>query len=325
MNSIRHTLLLTLTTLATLAVLPLNAAGTAPRTSATRTSVKLDPVRPDKTGRVTPPDGYRLVWHDEFNGKGRPDPDKWVPETGFVRNKEMQWYQLKNARQSGGRLIITGKRENTPNPNYEKGSKDWRKNRKTIEYSSASLTTKGKFSVTYGILEARVRFNPTEGMWPAFWTTGISEHWPSCGEIDILEYYRGKYLANFVWGAKQPWTGIWRSKTVSLESRIAKDPRWAEKFHIFKLDWDEERMRIFIDDELVNEIPTADAVNQRYDKIENPFRQPHFIIINLALGANGGSLDKLDFPARYEVDYVRVFQKKDAEKDGDTRRARDKN
>lgn len=319
MNSIRRALLLPLAALASLAALPLHAADAAPSKAP-----RLNPVKPDKTGRVVPPDGYRLVWHDEFNGKGRPDPDKWVPETGFVRNKEMQWYQLKNARQSGGRLIITGRRENTPNPKFEKGSKDWRKNRKTIEYSSASLTTKGKFSVTYGILEARVRFNPTEGVWPAFWTTGISENWPSCGEIDILEYYRGKYLANFVWGAKQPWTGIWRSKTVSLESRIAKDPRWAEKFHVFKLDWDEKRMRIFIDDELVNEIATADAVNLRYDKIENPFRQPHFIIINLALGANGGSLDKLDFPARYEVDYVRVFQKEGENKDSDTRPSGDK-
>lgn len=288
---------------------PLAAKGGSGSTATSGKTETLNPFKPDKTGRVTPPEGYRLVWHDEFNGKGKPNPKKWRPETGFTRNQEMQWYQLKNARQSGGRLIITGKKESFPNPNYEEGSKDWRKNRKTIEYTSASLTTKGKFSVTYGILEARVRFKPVEGMWPAFWTTGVTENWPSCGEIDILEYYRGKYLANFVWGAKKPWTGVWRSKTVSVDDYRAKDPRWDDKFHVFKLDWDEERLRIFIDDELVNEISTAEAVNQRFNKVENPFRQPHFIIINLALGANGGSLDKLDFPARYEVDYVRVYQR----------------
>ena len=289
--------------------LPLAAGGETGGAETSRQAPALDPFKADTVGRAQPPEGYRLVWHDEFNGEGEPDPAKWSPERGFVRNREMQWYRLGNARQSGGRLIITGKKESFPNPDYEAGSKDWRKNRRRVAYTSASLTTKGKFSVTYGILEARVRFKAVEGMWPAFWTTGISETWPACGEIDIMEYYKGKFLANFAWSAGRPRTAVWRSRTVKVEDCRAKDPRWDDKFHIFKLDWDENRLRIFIDGELVNEMATADAVNQRFDKVEHPFRQPHGIIINLALGANGGSLDKLAFPALYEVDYVRVYRK----------------
>lgn len=297
----------------------LTAAGETSEAAAPRKALTLNPFKADTTGRVLPPEGYRLVWHDEFNGEGAPDPAKWRPERGFVRNREMQWYQLSNARQSGGRLIITGRKESFPNPNYEAGSKDWRKNRKMVAYTSASLTTKGKFSVTYGILEARVRFKAVEGMWPAFWTTGISEAWPACGEIDIMEYYKGKFLANFAWGSQKPWVGIWRSQTLNVEDCRAKDPRWDDKFHIFRLDWDEKRLRISIDGKPVNEMATADAVNQRFNKVENPFRQPHSIIINLALGANGGSLDHLTFPALYEVDYVRVYQKIEAgDEAGDT-------
>lgn len=146
--------------------LPLAAGGETGGAETSRQAPALDPFKADTVGRAQPPEGYRLVWHDEFNGEGEPDPAKWSPERGFVRNREMQWYRLDNARQSGGRLIITGKKESFPNPDYEAGSKDWRKNRKRVAYTSASLTTKGKFSVTYGILEARVRFKAVRACGP---------------------------------------------------------------------------------------------------------------------------------------------------------------
>ena len=42
----------------------------------------------------------------------------------------------------------------------------------------------------------------------------------------------------------------------------------------------------------------------------NPFRHPHYILLNLALGGvNGGPIDDEAFPMRYEIDYVRVYQK----------------
>lgn len=277
------------------------------------TPAELSPTEPDRTGKAIVPEGYQLIWSDEFNTKGktRPNPQFWVPEKGFTRNQEMQWYQLKNAYVTGGRLIIEGRKEHFRNPNFDEDSKDWKKNRKYVEYTSSSITTKGKFSAQYGIFEARVRFNPTTGMWPAFWTLGIQEQWPSCGEIDILEYYREQYLTNLCWGSGQQWVGQWSSTTKALSNCIASDPHWPKKFHTFRLVWDENNARIYIDGQLCHKTDITRTLNGRYEQVENPFHQPHYIILNLALGANGGSLENLKFPARYEVDYVRVFQKTD--------------
>lgn len=295
-----------------LPALPTQAAEIIPPT----TDPELSPTEPDRKGTVITPEGYRLVWSDEFNTKGkrRPNTKFWTPENGFTRNQEMQWYQIKNAYVTGGRLVIEGRKEKFRNPNYEEGSQDWKKNRRYVEYTSCSLTTHNKFSAQYGIFEARVRFNPTTGMWPAFWTLGIKETWPSCGEIDILEYYREKYLTNLCWGTAQKWVGNWSSQTKALSECLKKDPQWAKKFHTFRLVWDETYARIYIDDELINETNITSTHNGRYDEVKNPFHQPHYIILNLALGANGGSLEDLKFPARYEVDFVRVFQKTDCPK-----------
>lgn len=62
---------------------------------------------------------YELVWHDEFDKDGRPDPAKWNYEHGFVRNKEAQWYQPENAYCKDGMLIIEGRKEKHANPHYD--------------------------------------------------------------------------------------------------------------------------------------------------------------------------------------------------------------
>lgn len=70
------------------------------------------------------PDGYHLVWNDEFSINGRPDPSNWSFEEGFVRNHEWQWYQSDNAIVHDGSLIITAREERRPNPTYKEGSKN---------------------------------------------------------------------------------------------------------------------------------------------------------------------------------------------------------
>ena len=217
---------------------------------------------------------YELVWHDEFDKDGRPDPAKWNYEHGFVRNKEAQWYQPENAYCKDGMLIIEGRKEKHANPHYDPEGKNWQTARKEAEYTSASLTTRSKFSWLYGRFEIRARFTPREGMWPAFWTLGVKEKWPMCGEIDIMD--------------------------------------WADSFHVFRMDWDEKEVRLYADDILLNRTPLDNTVNASYKEVANPFRQPHFIILNLALGATGGDLDKLPLPQKYEIDYVRIYQKKDS-------------
>ena len=151
------------------------------------------------------PPGMKLVWSDEFNYQGAPDPEKWGFENGFARNEEDQWYQPDNARVENGMLIIEARRERKANPTFKEGSNDWRTKRRWIDYTSSSLITRDKTrnnggAWTYGRFEMRGKIDVRQGMWPAFWTVGQSGEWPAGGEIDIMEFYRGKLLANFVWG-----------------------------------------------------------------------------------------------------------------------------
>lgn len=76
------------------------------------------------------------------------------------------------------------------------------------------------------------------------------------------------------------------------------------------MDWDQEFIRIYLDGELMNEVPLTATVNGASGDFINPFKQPHYILLNLAMGANGGEVDENVLPLKYEVDYVRVYQKK---------------
>jgi beta-glucanase (GH16 family) len=114
-------------------------------------------------------DEYRLIWNDEFEVDGKPDSKNWTFEYGFVRNKELQWYQAQNAICKDGKLIIEGRRERKLNPNYKKGSKDWKENRRYIEYTSSCLITKGINSWKYGRFEIKARIKTQHGLWPAIW------------------------------------------------------------------------------------------------------------------------------------------------------------
>jgi beta-glucanase (GH16 family) len=144
-------------------------------------------------------EGYELVWSDEFNVDGPPDPKNWTYETGFVRNRELQWYQRENGFCAGGNLILEGRRERRPNPKYVAGSKAWRTNREYIEYISACLLTRGLHDWQYGRFVVRARLNAEPGLWPAIWFLGVSGPWPNQGEIDLMEYYDGKIWANACW------------------------------------------------------------------------------------------------------------------------------
>src|SRR5260370_4075720 len=253
-------------------------------------------------------EGWQLVWADEFDKDGPPDPRNWSYETGFVRAKEYQWYQPDNACCQNGLLIIEGRSERKPNPNYEPNSKDWRKKREYADYTSASLTTKGLHSWQYGRFEMRARIDTRSGLWPAFWTLGNQGDWPNRGEIDIMEYYRGLLMANAAWNSKT--NGVPEWKIVRTPIGDFHDPDWSHKFHVWRMDWEETSIRLSVDDILLNTIDVAKTFNGDLEG-KNPFRQPHFLILNLAIGGkNGGDPSQTAFPARFEVDYVRVYQRK---------------
>nr|WP_237701606.1 glycoside hydrolase family 16 protein [Algoriphagus machipongonensis] len=256
------------------------------------------------------PSDYTLVWEDEFTKEGSVDREYWNFEKGFVRNRELQWYQESNVNQKNGFLHFEGRREQVKNPNYEAGSENWKKSREYAEYTSSSINTRGKFEFQYGILEVRAKFDTSSGMWPAIWTLGVSKPWPANGEIDVLEYYQVEgsptILANSAW-AHETKRAAWDDAKIPFSKFLSEDPQWAEKFHVWKMDWNEEYIRIYLDDELINEIDLSKTINP--DGF-NPFHQPHYILLNLALGSNGGDPSSTVFPKEYVVDYVRVYQKK---------------
>ena len=250
---------------------------------------------------------WKLVWADEFNTDGKPDPANWKGEQGFVRNHEQQWYQDDNAYCKDGKLIIEAKREKVKNPKYVANSSNWKENREYAEYTSASIITAKKQSWQYGRFEMKAKIDTRPGMWPAFWTLGNEGQWPENGEIDIMEYYRGDLLANAVWGSMQQYKGIW--STTKKPIMEFNDPEWSDKFHIWRMDWDEKSIKLYVDDLLLNSIDLEKTYNAKEPK-KNPFRQPHYMLLGMAIGGdNGGDPSKTEFPAKYEIDYVRVYQK----------------
>ena len=250
---------------------------------------------------------YELVWSDEFDVDGAPDSTNWNFEQGFVRNEELQWYQEENAFVSDGFLVIEGRRDTFPNPLYNPLSYDWKQNREMVYYTSSSLNTKLHHSWKYGRFEIKAKIIAEEGLWPAIWTLGNGHEWPQGGEIDIMEFYSGKILANAAWAASERWQAVWDGKQIPIEDF---GENWDDEFHIWRMDWSNEFIKIYVDDLLLNTIALNTTLNQR-GTISNPFKETeHYILLNLAIGSNGGSPDNTDFPSRYLIDYVRVYQEK---------------
>lgn len=254
----------------------------------------------------------RLVWREEFDKSGAPDPAAWAFEEGFVRNREMQWYQPQNATVRDGVLVIEGRRERRPNPWHkadgEKG--DWRTARTMIEYTSACLHSKQSW--LYGRIQVRARLQAEEGLWPAIWFLGTNREqvgWPACGEIDLLEHYNGHVFANFCWLAatpKAPYAQQWNTRKTPIADFVAKSPTWRTDWHVWEMVWTPERIDLLIDGETVNSQLLEPTENPDGT---NPFRKPMFLLLNLAMGSSGGSLERTRLPARFEVDWVRVWQR----------------
>lgn len=252
-------------------------------------------------------EGYRLVWSDEFNKAGAPDKANWSFEIGLVRNEEYQWYQQGNAQCKNGILTIEARREKRSNPLYLAGGTDWRQQRDSNYYTSSSINTGQHHDWLYGRFEMRGRIDIRSGCWPAWWTLGVDKPWPANGEIDIMEFYRGRLLANIACKAASG-NAAWHSNTFSVDSMGGR--RWAGSFHVWRMDWDNQSIKLYVDNHLLNSVPVA-ALDNKDGTSFNPFRQPHYMLLNLAIGGqNGGDPSATKFPAKFEIDYVRVYQRK---------------
>jgi beta-glucanase (GH16 family) len=245
---------------------------------------------------VSAADDWKLVWSDEFDKPGLPDPAKWGYEEGMVRNHELQYYtkeRLENARVEDGNLVIEGRKEP-----FEKA-----------QYTAASLRTKGKAAWTNGRIEVRAKLPTGRGTWPAIWLLGEDKDhrgWPACGEIDIMEnvgYEPDVINANIHTKLYNHVMKTGKGSKITLAKPYAD-------FHVYQLDWSNEKMDFYVDDQKYFTYKNDGAGRDSW-----PFDQPHYLILNLALGGDWGGQKGMDdsiFPQKYYIDYVRVYQKADA-------------
>jgi beta-glucanase (GH16 family) len=236
-----------------------------------------------------------LLWADEFNYQGLPDPDKWVYETGMVRNDESQCYtrRAENCRVEDGVLIITARKEDY----YMEDIDD------VAEYTSASINTRGRCEFHGGRVEVRAKLPQGRGVWPAIWTLGanIGEvgH-PRCGEIDIMEFVG--YEPDLIYGSVHTYDYTKEKlKSLTGDTVLTHLP----DFHVYAIEWSDDKIDFFLDATKYFSCPrdTSHAGNW-------PFDVPQYLLINLAIGGTWGGLEGIDdsiFPVEYRIDYVRIY------------------
>ncbi len=254
-----------------------------------------DSVSADK--KTAAPEGWKLVWSDEFSTEGIPSPQKWSFETGDHGwgNQEKQYYaanRLENARVENGHLVIEARRDNFENH----------------EYTSARMVSTGKGDWTYGRFEIRAKLPGGRGTWPAIWMlptewTYGNGSWPDNGEIDIMEhvgYDMGMIHASI------------HSKMYNHPSNTQKTatkyiPDVASKYHTYTLEWEAAEMRAYVDTTLYFTTPNEGKGWEYW-----PFDKDFHFILNIAVGGTWGGAQGIDnaiFPQRMEIDYVRVYQR----------------
>lgn len=239
--------------------------------------------------------GRKIIWADEFAKEGRPDPSKWNYEVGKVRNGEAQYYtkdRPKNSRVKGGSLVIEAHKEA-----FEGAA-----------ITSASLESKAAWSGVY--VEVKAKIPTGRGTWPAIWMLGDAIRqkgdkfidWPSCGEIDILEnvgFDPERIHFNIHCEAYNHMKGNGKGASIVV-------PKAWEDFHVYGMDMKKDRLDFYFDGKRV-----FTYAKESDDRKVWPYGEPHYLILNLAIGGSWGGAQGIDdaiFPSVYTIDYVRVYK-----------------
>lgn len=227
-----------------------------------------------------------LVWSDEFNGNGAPDPAKWGYDIGNGAsgwgNHELEYYtnRPENVVQQGGVLKINMIKESYMGYNY----------------TSARILSKGKFDFTYGKVEISAKLPSGVGTWPALWMLGsdvATNAWPACGEIDIMEHL-GRDLNNIYGTFHYP-----GHSGGSADGGTKMITGATTAFHKYGLEWNATTVKISVDDVVYKTLANSPAV---------PFNHNFFFIMNLAMGGDfAGAPDPAVMGGTMEVDYIRVY------------------
>lgn len=226
-----------------------------------------------------------LVWSDEFNGNGAPDPAKWGYDIGNNSgwgNSELEYYTSRpeNVVQQGGVLKINMIKESYMGFNY----------------TSARILSKGKFDFKYGKVEISAKLPSGVGTWPALWMLGsdvATNPWPACGEIDIMEHL-GRDLNNIYGTFHYP-----GHSGGSADGGTKLITGATTAFHKYGLEWNATTVKISVDDVVYKTLANSPSV---------PFNHNFFFIMNLAMGGNfAGPPDPAVTGGTMEVDYIRVY------------------
>ncbi|MBC8181382.1 glycoside hydrolase family 16 protein [candidate division KSB1 bacterium] len=257
-----------------------------------------NPVKNEEDDIVVP-EGYKLVWNDEFNGT-EIDLTKWEHEVNAQGggNNELQYYTDRkiNSYIEDGKLIIQALKETYTGPEG------------TREYTSARLRTAKKGDWKYGRFEIKATLPHGQGLWPAIWmlpTDWKYGGWAASGEIDIMELIGHK--PNEVFGTLH-YGGEYPNNVHTGKSDTLTTGNFSENFHVFILEWEEKAFRWYVDDIYYQTQTTWHSDNADYPA---PFDQFFHLLLNVAVGGNwpGKPDNTTVFPQRMVVDYVRVFKK----------------
>jgi len=246
----------------------------------------------------------KLIFSDEFDYEGKPDPTKWVHETGGNwHNNEIQYYtdDVKNAFVGDGKLTIVALNE-------QKG---------TRKHTSARLTTQTKFSFQYGKVEMSAKLPSGKGSWPAFWmlpdakgwqgaTNGVP--WPLCGEIDIMEYAAGVDSQ----AMHVSLHSLLYNHTINTqETHVERLVGLSDDFHKYTCEWSQDEISFSFDDRKIATFYKNKRTNGQVKTLGEeawPFEQKYHLLLNLAVGGFfGGEVEDRDLPYVYEIEYVRVW------------------
>ena len=241
--------------------------------------------------------GYTLAWADEFDGETL-NSANWTHELGDGcpgncgwGNNELQFYREDNTTLANGNLIITAKKQSFGNK----------------EYTSSRIVTKAKKFFKFGRIDIRAALPKGKGMWPALWMLGTNidaVSWPSCGEIDIMELTGD--LPNRVVGTVHYGSSVANHQYKSNSKYLSNNENYQDKFHVFSLNWEVDKIEFLVDDEVYHTIQPFNLGGQPY-----PFNKNFFFVFNVAVGGTfpGNPDGSTPFPQSMIVDYVRVFNK----------------
>ena len=251
-------------------------------------------------------ENWELLWSDEFNDEEL-DLTKWNKlnwKPGWVNN-ELQAYTDRdtNIFLENGHLVLQGNIE----PGFS--GTDYVGNNYVADYTSGRVNTDDKFSTTYGRFDIKAKLPAGKGSWPAIWMLGESISsigWPQCGEIDIMEHVG--YDLGLVHGSIHTQDYNHMYGTQKSGSKYVDDV--TDAFHVYSLEWSPFYLRYLIDNE-----PFFFVYNDSNGDFGKwPFNDPHYLILNLAIGGDWGGVQGVSasaFPMKMYIDYVRVYKKSD--------------